>query len=94
MRHALCGSARSSASRSGRPGAYARVWELCRQVGDHSREFTALRGLQRYHLNFEMAKAQHFAEEALRVAERLDDAARLVGAHMALGVTLYSQGEA
>ena len=74
--------------------AYARVWELCRQVGDHSREFTALRGLQRYHLNFEMAKAQHFAEEALRVAERLDDAARLVGAHMALGVTLYSQGEA
>ena len=25
--------------------AYARAWELCRQLGDHSREFTALRGL-------------------------------------------------
>ncbi len=32
----------------------------------------------------EIEKAQHFAEEALRVAERLDDAARLVGGHMAL----------
>ena len=41
----------------------------------------------------EMEKAQHFAEEAMRVAERLDDAARLVGAHMALGVTLFWQGK-
>ena len=74
--------------------AYARAWELCRQLGDHSREFTALRGLQLHHLNLlEMEKAQHFAEEALRVAERLDDAARLVGAHMALGVTLFWQGK-
>ena len=74
--------------------AYARAWELCRQLGDHSREFTALRGLQLHHLNLlEMEKAQHFAEEALRVAERLDDAARLVGAHMALGVMLFFQGK-
>ena len=74
--------------------AYARAWELCRQLDDHSREFTALRGLQLHHLNLlEMEKAQHFAEEALRVAERLDDAARLVGAHMALGVTLFYQGK-
>ncbi len=73
---------------------YARAWELCRQLGDYSREFTALRGLMLHHLNLlEMEKAQHFAEEALRVAERLDDAARLVGAHMALGVTLYMPGE-
>ena len=74
--------------------AYARAWELCRQLEDHSREFTALRGLQLYHVNLlEMEKAQHFAEEAMRVAERLGDAARLVGAHMALGVTLYFQGK-
>src|SRR5208282_2401017 len=26
--------------------AYARAWELCRQLGDDSREFTVLRGLQ------------------------------------------------
>ena len=64
---------------------YSRAWELCRQLGDHPREFTALRGLMLHHLNLlEIEKAQHFAEEALRVAERLDDAARLVGGHMAL----------
>jgi class 3 adenylate cyclase/predicted ATPase len=74
--------------------AYARAWELCRQLDDYSREFTALRGLMLHHLGHaEMEKSQHFAEEALRVAERLDDAARLVGAHMAVGVTLYCQGK-
>jgi predicted ATPase len=74
--------------------AYARAWELCQQLGDYSREFTTLRGLMLYHVNrAEMEKAQHFAEEAMRVAERLDDAARLVGGHMALGVTLYQQGK-
>jgi tetratricopeptide (TPR) repeat protein len=73
---------------------YGRALELCQQLGDHSREFTALRGLQLYHQNLlEMEKTQHFAEEALRVAERLDDAARLVGAHMALGQTLIVQGK-
>jgi class 3 adenylate cyclase/tetratricopeptide (TPR) repeat protein len=74
--------------------AYARALELCRQLEDHSREFTALRGLQLHHQNLhEMEKAQHFAEEALRVAERLGDAARLLGAHMALGSALYWQGK-
>jgi len=72
---------------------YARAWELCRQLDDYSREFTALRGLHLYHVNLlEMEKAQHFAEEALRMAERLDDAARLVGAHTMLGHTLSSVG--
>jgi predicted ATPase/class 3 adenylate cyclase len=74
--------------------AYARAWELCRQLDDHSREFAALRGLQNHHQNLlEMEKAQHLAEEAMRVAERLGDAARLVAAHMTLGVTLYHQGK-
>jgi predicted ATPase len=73
---------------------YTRAWELCRQLDDHSREFTALRGLFLHHNSLlEMEKAQHFAEEALRVAERLDDAARLVGAHTAVGGTLYTQGK-
>jgi predicted ATPase len=74
--------------------AYDRTWELCRQLDDYSRGFTALRGLMLYHLNLlELEKSQHFAEEALRVAERLGDAARLVGGHMALGVSLFWQGE-
>jgi tetratricopeptide (TPR) repeat protein len=74
--------------------AYAQAWELSRQLGDHSREFTALRGLMLHHANLlETDKAQHFAEEALHVAERLDDAARLVGGHMALGAALFFQGK-
>jgi class 3 adenylate cyclase/tetratricopeptide (TPR) repeat protein len=73
--------------------AYARAWELCRQLRDDRRGFTALRGLYLHHANLsEMEKVQHFAEEALRVAERLGDAARLVGAHAALGVVLFYQG--
>ena len=73
---------------------YARSWELCQQLEDYSRELTALRGLQLYHNNLlEMEKSQHFAEEAMRVAERLGDAAHLVGAHMALGVALLWQGK-
>src|SRR5580693_7008932 len=73
---------------------YARALELCRQLGDHPREFTALRGLMLYHNGLrEVEKAQHFAEEAMRVAEQLDDAARLVGAHQALGVVLYNRGK-
>ncbi|MBV8089679.1 MAG: hypothetical protein JO139_08900 [Alphaproteobacteria bacterium] len=73
---------------------YTRARELCRQLADHSRELTVLRGLQLHHQNLlEMEKAQHFAEEALRVAERLGDAARLVGAHVILGATLYYQGK-
>ena len=38
--------------------AYARALELCRQLGDHPRELTVLRGLMVYHLNLhEMEKA-------------------------------------
>jgi hypothetical protein len=59
---------------------YTRALELTRQIGDDPRGFTALRGLMLYHLNLlELEKSPHFAEEAMRVAERLDDAARLVG---------------
>ena len=73
---------------------YARAWELCRQLDDYSREFTSLRGLQLHHQNLlELEKAQHFAEEAMRVAERLGDAARLVGAHITLGAVLFYQGK-
>jgi predicted ATPase len=74
--------------------AYARAWELCQQLGDHPRGFTALRGLNLYHVNrLEMEETLHFAEEASRVAEQLDDPARLVGGHVAVGVTLYHQGK-
>jgi len=74
--------------------AYTRAWELCRQLGDDPRGFTALRGLQLHHANLlEMEEAQHLAEEAMRVAERLGDAARLVGAHGTLGSVLLFHGK-
>jgi hypothetical protein len=39
---------------------YARARELCEQLGDHPREFTALRGLWLYHTNLlEMGPACH-----------------------------------
>jgi class 3 adenylate cyclase/tetratricopeptide (TPR) repeat protein len=73
---------------------YARVLELCRQLGDHSGEFAAIRGLYIHHLVLlDLEKAQHFAEEGLRVAERFGDATRLVWAHVALGNPLYYQGK-
>jgi predicted ATPase len=73
---------------------YARVSELCRQLGDHSRGFTAIRALHVHHFFLlDIEKAQHFAEEGLRVAERLGDAARLVWAHLALGNPLFFQGK-
>jgi hypothetical protein len=73
---------------------YARVSELCRQLGDDTRGFTALRALYLHHLHLlEMEKAQHFAEEGLRVAERLADAARLLWARVALGNPLFFQGK-
>jgi hypothetical protein len=40
-----------------------------------------------------MDKAQHFAEGVMRVAERLDDAARLFGGHWALGGSHLLQGK-
>jgi class 3 adenylate cyclase/tetratricopeptide (TPR) repeat protein len=74
--------------------AYARAQELCKQLGDDMRRFTALRGLQLHHLSLqETEKSQHLAEEALRVAERLDDSSRLVGAHQAVGAVFYHQGK-
>ncbi|MGI9437850.1 MAG: AAA family ATPase, partial [Geminicoccaceae bacterium] len=73
--------------------AYARAWELCQQLGDYSRGFLALRG-QQVHLlgQGELKKSQHFAQEALHVADTLDNDASRVGAHMALGVILFYQG--
>jgi tetratricopeptide (TPR) repeat protein len=95
--HMALGPALVATESQGHPDTgrtYARAWELCRQLGDHPREFTALRGLQLQHQHLlEMEKAQHVAEEALRVAEQLDDPARLVGGHVAVGVTLFFQGK-
>ena len=35
---------------------YSRAWELCRQLGDHPREFTALRGLMLHHRTYSRSR--------------------------------------
>jgi predicted ATPase len=73
--------------------AYARAWELCRQLGDDPRGFTALRGLMLYHVNLlEMETALHLGEEALRVAERLDDGPILLGRTMRSAMLSTTKG--
>ena len=73
---------------------YARASELCQELGDEVRGFAALRSLQLHYFGAaELAKYQHVAEEALGVAERLGDAARVAAAHVALGAVLYAQGK-
>src|SRR5438105_2204732 len=61
--HMALGPALFAAKAYGDPDigpAYTRAWELCRQLGDDPRGFTALRGLQLHHANLlEMEKAQH-----------------------------------
>ena len=91
------GPALAAAKRNSHPEfgqACTRAWEICEQLGDDIKGFAALRGLMLYHLaTEELVKSQFFAEQALRAAERLEDASRLVGGHMALGSVLYSQGK-
>jgi predicted ATPase len=73
---------------------YTRAWELCEPLGDDTRGFAALRGLQLHHFGRnDLTRSRHFAEDVLRVAERLGDAAHLTAAHAALGCVLYWTGE-
>jgi class 3 adenylate cyclase/predicted ATPase len=73
---------------------YTRAWELCEPLNDDTRSLAVLRGLVLHYIGTaELDKSQHFAEEMLRVAERLGDAARLVGAHTSLGATFFFQGK-
>ena len=75
--------------------AYARALELCRQLGDRSREFTTLRGLMALPHKFardgEGAASCRGGVACCRRARR--DATRLVGAHATLGVAQFYRGE-
>jgi hypothetical protein len=78
-----CGSSLAIPGRAAMP-----AFSIYRMRGPGSSAFPGFHGAPRpvsppFDL-LEIQKSQHFAEEGLRVAERLEDAARLVGAHMAL----------
>jgi predicted ATPase len=74
--------------------AYIRALDLCRQMGEVSQLFPVLRGLHLfYYTRGEHFQARQLAEQLLSLAERLQDPALLVGAHLALGQSLFYLGE-
>jgi TOMM system kinase/cyclase fusion protein len=74
--------------------AYARARELCRQVGETPQLFPILFGLWRFYLvRAEYQTARELAEQCFSLGQRVDDAALLLQAHFALGVSLLWQGE-
>ena len=68
--------------------------ELCEQAGDDEQLFRVLFGLSIVSVvRAEYAKAQQFAEQCLRLAERGGEAALLVQAHWVLGLSLQFIGD-
>ena len=71
---------------------YTRAWELCQQVG--ARPFPVLFGLWRFYLLRAEYKTALEIGELLRTnAQRAQDNTFIVGAHRALGATLFYLGE-
>ncbi|UCC63308.1 MAG: AAA family ATPase [Anaerolineae bacterium] len=74
--------------------AYARARELCQQVGDTPQLSQAVWGLWRfYHVRAKLRRARKLGEELLSMARHAQDTVFLLEAHLALGATLYYQGE-
>jgi predicted ATPase/class 3 adenylate cyclase len=72
---------------------YTRALALCAQVGDDSL-FPALMGLRMYYeLRAQYSTACELGERLLSVAQTAQDPNLLVGAHAALGATLFFQGD-
>jgi predicted ATPase len=74
--------------------AYARAWELCQRVGETPQLFPVLSGLRLFHMaRAEWQSARELGEQLLRLAQKVQDPALLLGAHHAMGDTVYLQGE-
>lgn len=74
--------------------AYARARELCQHLGETPHLFPVLWGLW----GFYVMRAQHdtarqLADHCFRLAQRVPDPTFLLGAHVALGLTLAYMGE-
>jgi class 3 adenylate cyclase/predicted ATPase len=82
---------------SGAPGvghAFARARELCDQVGDPLQLLRVLGGLGRFYLQRgEFQTARELLEQNLTLAQRQRDAARLMEAHVEIGLLLHHLGE-
>jgi predicted ATPase/DNA-binding winged helix-turn-helix (wHTH) protein len=74
--------------------AYARARELCRQIGETPQLFPVLVGLFRFYLvRAELQTAHELGKQCLSLAQKVQDSALLLEAHMALGPPLLFLGE-
>jgi predicted ATPase len=74
--------------------AYARAQKLCQQVGETPQLFPVLLGLRLfYNVRGKLQEACELGEQCLRLAQRVQDPVLLLGAHHALGDTVYLLGE-
>jgi predicted ATPase len=74
--------------------AYTRAQELCRQIGETSQLFPVLLGLRLfYNVRGQLQEACELGEQCLRLAQSVQDPTLLLGAHHALGDTVYLLGE-
>jgi class 3 adenylate cyclase/predicted ATPase len=72
---------------------YAHTRQLCQSLDDPHQLFPVLRGLYGYYnVRNEYQTAHTLGEQLLTLAEQVQDAAMLVVAHRALGVTLFRLG--
>lgn len=74
--------------------AYARARELCQQVGETPQLFSMLFGLGAFHfVRAELQTAHELWEQALRLAENIQDSVLLVDAYSVLGAVLFHLGD-
>jgi class 3 adenylate cyclase/predicted ATPase len=72
---------------------YTYAQQLCHHLEDPYQLFPVLRGLHmHYHVRAELQTAHTLGDQLLALALQVQDAAMLVAAHRALGVTLYQLG--
>ena len=72
---------------------YTDARQLCQHLEDPYQLFPVLRGLHiYYHVRAELQTAHTLSEQLLTLAQQVHDAAMLVAAHRALGVTLFQLG--
>ena len=73
---------------------YTRARELCQQLGETHQFFPILVGLRLFHhVRGELLTARELGEQLLSLAQKEQDPALLVAAHLALGNTLLHLGE-
>jgi predicted ATPase len=74
--------------------AYTRARTLCQQIGEVPRLLQVLLGLEAYYVvRAELQTAYELAQQCLHLAQQVQNPARLLNSHHALGLTLFHLGE-